>query len=596
MADLQVIGQVAGYEGAETRLTVVILNDWRDERGYAPPPVYLFHALPGQAFTDAAGGPAVVIGSAEVGQAGPLAQVTYTLLRPGYLPFARTVTRHLFANTDTAGVWDFTQVQQQPGSPGNSPSVPPEVKVLPGVGPKGDPGASLLTGEGTPPEALGQAGDTYLNELTGEVYKKGSVNGWEVVAILKGQDGANGLPGPRGPKGDSFLKPPAEALNFIPVSDGSQPNGYSWRSVSQLGFGAKRLTELEDVDTEGIESGMVLAWDAPTGKFYPVPQGSDGAGGSAASLAPVFDSYRVDDTLGQFLAWPYPRDYSGKVASQLEAHKLYYMHGDTLSDVVYVLEIPPGEGAGYLYVHATFNFKIVNSLEDGTFSVITVNNNLYDNTGGMFSSFDMARGVYYIVPLNGFDRPLNSLLACFTDNRHGGYSVGSESWQSVMLYSDNVSKVYAYQLDPGTVSAFKLHYELLKGGTWEVIASTQEELTLRLVHYTDYTASSGEVLQELTVTPNQPAQVFRFNRVPEQGWYGIEATGNGLLYGFADLNPYTGNAVPYIRNLQSLRVESLAEVQPDSLSVVREPGSPPRLIFRDENGKVFYGPVMTEAP
>jgi Rhs element Vgr protein len=63
------------------------------------------------------------------------------------------------------------------------------------IGPPGRDGATWLTGAGAPPPDVGKPGDLFLDQLTGDVYRRGAL--WSRVANLMGPEGPPGPPGPR---------------------------------------------------------------------------------------------------------------------------------------------------------------------------------------------------------------------------------------------------------------------------------------------------------------------------------------------------------------------------------------------------------------
>ncbi|GAA5513659.1 hypothetical protein Dcar01_02403 [Deinococcus carri] len=274
MADLQVVGQVAGGESATVRLTVALIDDWRDERGLLPPPVYELVSVNGAGWTAAEGGPGTVLGSSTPGIA-PRATVTYVLERAGRPPFARSVRRRVYANTDAEGVWDFTvpDAQQPAWAGGMAPA--PTVNVLPGQGPRGERGASFLNGAGRPPAGLGLDGDAYLDTTTFDLWGRAG-GAWTLLGNLRGGQGARGPEGPKGKDGQGFPKPTAQQVGYVALADGSQPSGFSWYPAAKLSL---RLRDLLDVDLTDLQDGQTLVWSAAARKWKP--------GTAAAGSGPV---------------------------------------------------------------------------------------------------------------------------------------------------------------------------------------------------------------------------------------------------------------------------------------------------------------------
>src|SRR5699024_9372454 len=81
---------------------------------------------------------------------------------------------------------------------------PVEISVdnpLPVVGIAGGSGMRFLIGEGTPDETIGQPGDAYLDQSSGDLYK--NQNGtWKKEINLKGKQGDKGDPGTDGKDGE----------------------------------------------------------------------------------------------------------------------------------------------------------------------------------------------------------------------------------------------------------------------------------------------------------------------------------------------------------------------------------------------------------
>jgi hypothetical protein len=267
MANLQLVGNIAGAQNARITLTLRYVTDYRDEQGRVPPPVMLFEKLPGAEWTaQPGGGPAIVYGPAHAWLTAPRVEISYTVLQPGLPPLAKTIARFITPNTDPAGYWDWTR--QETGGTGTPDSPPTPINVLPGTGPQGERGPGLLQGLGPPAAALGRPGDSYVNQNTWDIYLKAGT--WVLTGNIRGGTGGIGPKGDPGVDGKSFPVPTAQQIGFIPVADGSQPSGFSWSNQSAL-----RLARLGDVAVTGITDGQTLMWDAAARKFVPgTPAGS----------------------------------------------------------------------------------------------------------------------------------------------------------------------------------------------------------------------------------------------------------------------------------------------------------------------------------
>ena len=68
-------------------------------------------------------------------------------------------------------------------------------------GEDGEDGATWLVGEGKPAAEKGNEGDLYLDVDSGDVYLK-SAEGWSIIANLQGPEGPQGSEGPKGEKGE----------------------------------------------------------------------------------------------------------------------------------------------------------------------------------------------------------------------------------------------------------------------------------------------------------------------------------------------------------------------------------------------------------
>ncbi len=71
-------------------------------------------------------------------------------------------------------------------------------------GQPGANGASWTTGEGIPTMSIGQTGDLYLNTVTGDVYLKGAQGWGNPITNLKGATGSNGAAGENGTDGATW--------------------------------------------------------------------------------------------------------------------------------------------------------------------------------------------------------------------------------------------------------------------------------------------------------------------------------------------------------------------------------------------------------
>lgn len=70
------------------------------------------------------------------------------------------------------------------------------------IGPAGEDGSVMYADEGAPGDNIGQNGDYYLNQNTGELYGPKTNDGWgEPGIVLKGEDGQDGTDGQDGAGG-----------------------------------------------------------------------------------------------------------------------------------------------------------------------------------------------------------------------------------------------------------------------------------------------------------------------------------------------------------------------------------------------------------
>ncbi|VEB24241.1 YadA-like family protein [Avibacterium volantium] len=69
-------------------------------------------------------------------------------------------------------------------------------------GEKGDAGSAILTGKNKPESTTGRDGDSYVDTVTGQVYKKQAGEWVDTETSLKGPKGNQGEKGDQGPKGD----------------------------------------------------------------------------------------------------------------------------------------------------------------------------------------------------------------------------------------------------------------------------------------------------------------------------------------------------------------------------------------------------------
>ena len=85
-------------------------------------------------------------------------------------------------------------------------------------GTDGEDGTKIYNGTGKPADTLGNVGDYYLDEDSGNLYKKSNSSKWDCKIKLKGTDGIDGKDGQRGPQINT-LPPgspaPSNADNFI---------------------------------------------------------------------------------------------------------------------------------------------------------------------------------------------------------------------------------------------------------------------------------------------------------------------------------------------------------------------------------------------
>lgn len=276
----QLVGQVAGTEGATVRASLTYLSDYRDPDGQVPPPVLLFERLPGQEWTAQPGsGPAWVWGPNSGADDVPRVQVAYTVAHPGMPPFSRVVLRRVLPNTTLPGYWDWTRPDtHQPAFSGGG-ALPTPVEVMPGQGPPGERGPGWLFGEGPPTPGRGRGGDAYLDMLSWDVYVRDAV-GWSLRGNLKGAAGGVGAQGPRGMDGRGFPVPTEAQLGHLAIADGSQPAGFSWRPTTDLRL---RLGDLLDVDLNTLRDGQTLVWNAAARRWRP---GAASAGPGEGPVTP----------------------------------------------------------------------------------------------------------------------------------------------------------------------------------------------------------------------------------------------------------------------------------------------------------------------
>lgn len=111
-------------------------------------------------------------------------------------------------------------------------------------GKDGTNGSTIYNGSGEPNEALGMIGDCYINNTTGELYKKTTSTEWSYIITLKGRDGTNGKDGERGPLINTIQgsTAPTSTTGFINgdlilllgTSDLYQFNGSSWSKIGNI--------------------------------------------------------------------------------------------------------------------------------------------------------------------------------------------------------------------------------------------------------------------------------------------------------------------------------------------------------------------------
>lgn len=85
-------------------------------------------------------------------------------------------------------------------------------------GTDGEDGTKIYNGEGIPADTLGNIGDYYLDNNSGNLYKKSNSSDWDCEITLKGTDGIDGKDGQRGPQINTLPKgspAPTDADNFI---------------------------------------------------------------------------------------------------------------------------------------------------------------------------------------------------------------------------------------------------------------------------------------------------------------------------------------------------------------------------------------------
>jgi hypothetical protein len=129
----------------------------------------------------------------------------------------------------------------------------------PGIaGPKGDPGSSLLTGEGNPSNSVGKVGDVYIDVTDKRIYGPKDVSGWDLnqYTAFAGSSFFSGVGFPQsslGNTGDSYLDTNTlilyvkqngvwgSGIELVPVTNYSftyekQLPSSTWDIVHNLGF------------------------------------------------------------------------------------------------------------------------------------------------------------------------------------------------------------------------------------------------------------------------------------------------------------------------------------------------------------------------
>ena len=111
-------------------------------------------------------------------------------------------------------------------------------------GKDGVDGSTIHNGNGEPNTALGNIGDCYINNSTGELYKKLNENTWTYIITLKGKDGKDGKDGERGPLINTVqgsIAPTAtsgfingDLILLLGTSDLYQFNGSSWSKIGNI--------------------------------------------------------------------------------------------------------------------------------------------------------------------------------------------------------------------------------------------------------------------------------------------------------------------------------------------------------------------------
>ena len=141
---------------------------------------------------------------------------------------------------------------------------------------------AILSGEGAPARELGAVGFLYIDELTGNFYRKQTATDWgDVIIRLQGQDGDRGIRGTRW-----FIGPLQEGdvpiLNDVQLLDGEnvlQYNGTAFvqkdkiKGAAGAGYSGSRMRE-----ENGLKIITLIGTEGNSDVEFTLPPGSVGAG------------------------------------------------------------------------------------------------------------------------------------------------------------------------------------------------------------------------------------------------------------------------------------------------------------------------------
>lgn len=130
-------------------------------------------------------------------------------------------------DVDTSTIGTYTVTYTVSDSAGNAATVERTVNVV-------EPFGSWYTGEGPPSDELGNNGDSYLDLLTGDIYKR-DPNTWTKVGNVKGDDGKQGSSihtGSGAPKAD--LGDIGDLYLDTKTGDVYEKTSEGWKKVANL--------------------------------------------------------------------------------------------------------------------------------------------------------------------------------------------------------------------------------------------------------------------------------------------------------------------------------------------------------------------------